>query len=324
MLGEDGGMSADLAVLWPAGVTMWERGWLSSNQLFVAGRGPHLSGLIDSGHVRHAEQTLALAKQAVRQAHGEEGLLGRLVNTHLHSDHCGGNARLQELWPALETLVPPGGFEAARRWDEDALSYRVTGQSCPRFVPDAALAVGGQVQVGALGFEVHAAPGHDPDAVLLFEPASGLLVSGDALWADGFGVVFPELEGAHAFEAVGDTLDAIARLPVRVVVPGHGPAFGDVDAAVQRARLKLSRWQQEPLRHAMHASKVLVKYHVMECGGQSEADVRAWLATTPYPKTLHQRFFADQAFDAWAQALLDGLCRQGALRRDEGWIHDAD
>lgn len=315
-------MSGDLAVLWPAGVTMWERGWLSSNQIFVAGRGSHLPGLIDSGHVRHAEQTLALAKQAVRHTHGEEGLLGRLVNTHLHSDHCGGNARLQELWPALETVVPPGAFDAARAWDEHALSYRVTGQTCPRFVADAALTVGARVQVGGLSFEVHAAPGHDPDAVLLFEPASGLLVSGDALWADGFGVVFPELEGVDAFDAVGDTLDVIARLPVRIVVPGHGPAFGDVDAAVQRARAKLSRWQQDPVRHAAHGAKVLLKYHLMECGRQSEIEVQAWQRSTPYLHVLHRRFFDDQPFEGWAQALLDGLCRQGALRRDEGWIHD--
>ena len=299
---------------WPDGVTMWERGWLSSNQLFVAGDGRNVCGLIDAGHVRHAEQTVALARAAVRRQHGEDGLLGRLVNTHLHSDHCGGNASLQALWPALETLVPPASFAAARTWDEAALSYVATGQRCPRFVPDAPLRVGGTVQVGHLAFEVHAAPGHDPDAVLLFEPTSGLLVSGDALWGDGFGVVFPELDGADAFDAVGDTLALIARLPVRRVVPGHGPAFEDVDAALQRARDRLRAWQSDPLKHARHAAKVLVKYHLMEVGSESREDVTTWLARTPYLATVHGRFFSAQPFMPWAAALVDGLLAQGAVR----------
>ena len=315
---------SDVTLPWPDGVTMWERGWLSSNQLFVAGDERHVCGLIDAGHVRHAEQTVALARAAVRRVHGEDGLLGRLVNTHLHSDHCGGNASLQALWPALETLVPPASFAAARAWDEAALSYVATGQRCPRFVPDAPLRVGGTVQVGHLAFEVHAAPGHDPDAVLLFEPASGLLVSGDALWGDGFGVVFPELEGADAFDAVGATLDLIAGLPARRVVPGHGPAFEDVDAAIQRARDRLRAWQAAPLKHARHAAKVLVKYHLMEEGTQSRAALDDWLRTTPYLRTVHTRFFSgENPFDPWAAALVQGLVTQGALRERGDQVADA-
>jgi hypothetical protein len=34
---------------------------------------------------------------------------------------------------------------------------------------------------------------------VLFEP-QGASISADALWENGFGVVFPELEGADAFE----------------------------------------------------------------------------------------------------------------------------
>ena len=301
---------------------MWERGWLSSNQVFVAGGRDSPPGLIDAGHAVHAEQTLALVRHALGSVGQAPRLLGRLVNTHLHSDHCGGNAALQALFPALHTLVPPGSFEAAREWDDQALSYRATGQQCPRFVPDAPLRIGGQVEIGHLRFEVHAAPGHDPDAVLLFEPASGLLITGDALWGDGFGVVFPELDGVAAFDTVGDTLDLIAALPVRLVVPGHGPAFTDVDAALERARARLRTWQADPQRHARHAAKALVKYHMMEVGVQPLEDLLVWMAGTPCVRGLHGRRLEGEPYAAWAAALVAELCERGKLRLALGQVHD--
>ena len=37
--------------------------------------------------------------------------LDLLLNTHLHSDHCGGNAALQARHPGVRTLIPPGQAE---------------------------------------------------------------------------------------------------------------------------------------------------------------------------------------------------------------------
>ena len=75
-----------------AGLTVFERGWLSSNNVLLTDpadpRAPAV--LVDSGHCTHAAQTVALVARALG---GRP--LGRILNTHLHSDHCGGNARLQ-------------------------------------------------------------------------------------------------------------------------------------------------------------------------------------------------------------------------------------
>jgi glyoxylase-like metal-dependent hydrolase (beta-lactamase superfamily II) len=76
----------------PVGVTVLERGWLSSNNILIQGTGP--AALIDSGYCTHAPQTLALVKAAL----GSLPLV-TLINTHLHSDHCGGNAALQAAYP---------------------------------------------------------------------------------------------------------------------------------------------------------------------------------------------------------------------------------
>ena len=53
--------------------------------------------------------------------------------------------------------------------------------------------------------------GHDTHSVILFEPVSRTLVSADALWERGFGVVFPELDGDDAFAEVADTLDVMGE-----------------------------------------------------------------------------------------------------------------
>ena len=49
--------------------------------------------------------------------------------------------------------------------------------------------------LGDLAWQALAVPGHDMDALALYNPEQRLLISGDALWQDGFGVVFAELLG---------------------------------------------------------------------------------------------------------------------------------
>ena len=72
----------------PAAMRVFERGWLSSNNILFTGPGP--ATLVDTGYLTHAAQTLALVERAL-----DGQPLERLINTHLHSDHCGGNAALQ-------------------------------------------------------------------------------------------------------------------------------------------------------------------------------------------------------------------------------------
>jgi glyoxylase-like metal-dependent hydrolase (beta-lactamase superfamily II) len=298
------------------GITVLQRGWLSSNNVLV-----HDSAgatLIDASHVNHAPQTVELVRHALR---GQP--LARIVNTHLHSDHCGGNASLQRAFGA-ELLIPPGQADAVAAWDDRSLSYAATGQRIEPFRHDGLLQPGSVLSAGECRFEVIAAPGHDPDSVILFERSRGLLISADALWENGFGVVFPEIDGEPGFEDVGRVLDLIAGLPVQLVVPGHGAFFTDVDAALQRARSRLVSFQRDPQRHARHAAKVLIKYHLMEEQHMPEADVRAWAAGTPLMRSLwkvHGQAQADSAA-AWATLLVDELVSSGVLRRVEGVVSD--
>lgn len=310
-------MSALLEPL--TGLTVLERGWLSSNNILIhAAPGEAGAMLVDTGHVNHAPQTVQLVRQALAGAP-----LARIVNTHLHSDHCGGNAALQQAFGA-PLAIPPGEAEAVRAWDDAALSHHLTGQRIARFAPDATLAVGESVVAGGRAWEVLAAPGHDPHSVMLFDRAHGVLAAADALWENGFGVVFPEIAGEPGFDDVGATLDLIASLPVRVVVPGHGTPFTDVAGALARARSRLQGFCVDPARHARHAIKVLVKYHLMELGSQPEPALLDWAERTPLLAGLWERHAPAGIASprAWMAVIVGELVAAGALVRDGAIIRD--
>lgn len=307
----------------PDCMQVFERGWLSANNVLFTGEE---TALVDSGYVTHAPQTLAL----VRAVLGERPL-DRLVNTHLHSDHCGGNAALQTAY-GCHTAIPAAESAKVASWDEDALSYRATGQQCPRFGFDAVLAPGDELELGGLHWRALGAPGHDPHALLLFCAKEGVLIAGDALWENGFGVIFPELAGEPGFEETRATLDLIGTLDARVVVPGHGRVFGDVPGALARAYSRLAYLSADPRRNAENAVKVLVKFLLLERQRIALADLPALLASIPVVANamklvgrvdggaVHPTSGDSDTLAAWAT---NALVRANAARIDGPWLLDA-
>ena len=295
----------------PASIQVFERGWLSSNNILFTG--PEGTALVDSGYVTHAPQTLALVRHALQ---GRP--LARLLNTHLHSDHCGGNALLQATY-GCHTAIPALDAAKVAAWDEDALSYRATGQQCARFSFDATLAPGDMLELGGLRWQVLAAPGHDPHALLLFCEGEGILVSGDALWKHGFGVIFPELAGEPGFTEVGATLDLIATLDARTVIPGHGAVFSDVPAALARARSRLDYLAADPVRNAQNAVKVLLKFLLLERRALALDALPGLLATIPLVERVRVSMLGMEA-EALAQWACSALVRAGAARAEHGML----
>jgi len=300
----------------PPEVTVFERGWLCANNILFTG--PAETAVVDTGYHTGAAETVRLVGQAL----GDRPL-DRILNTHLHSDHCGGNAALQARWPAAHTAIPPDQLAQVRDLDPVALTYEPTGQYCPPFRVDAVLAPGRTVELGARAWQIHAAPGPDPHAIILFEPVSRTLISGDALWENGFGVVFPELEGRPGFADVAATLDLIGQLAPRIVIPGHGKVFFDVPQALERARTRLAFFRADPVKHALHAAKVLLKYKLMEWQSRPVDAAYAWLTRTACIQQVHARFFAAEDKRQWVDAMVESLVRSGALRLEGDVLHDA-
>jgi glyoxylase-like metal-dependent hydrolase (beta-lactamase superfamily II) len=293
----------------PATLHFLERGWLSSNNILLID--DEQTVLIDTGYCTHAIQT-----EQLLASHLKQRPLDHIYNTHLHSDHCGGNAHLQTIYPAAQVHIPNRSAAAVSDWATDALSYEATGQSCPPFTHHSSLRHLDQISAGGLQWLVIEAPGHDPDSVMLFNEEFRMLISADALWENGFGVVFPEIEGLQAFDDVQATLEVIEQLAPRLVLPGHGSRFTDVAKALSVARSRLSSFKRSPIKHAHYAVKVLIKFKLMEFQSIAVEDFMIWAEQTPYFGVLHESYGGAQSLRTWITQYLQDLKNTGALAVD--------
>lgn len=282
----------------PHTMRVFERGWLSSNNILFIGR--EQTALVDSGYLTHAEQTVALVRHALQ---GRP--LDLLVNTHLHSDHCGGNAALQKTY-ACRTVIPAAEADKVRAWDEEALSFEATGQQCERFSFDAELQPGDELLLGDLNWQALAAPGHDPHSLILYCAEERILISADALWENGFGVIFPELDGESGFAETRATLELIAGLDVSLVIPGHGAPFTDVQKALDTAFSRIDYFIADPVRNAQNAIKVMLKFLLLERQRLPLADLPSILGQGRLFAIANQRFLkkTEAELTQWAVAQL--------------------
>ena len=310
------------AIALPPTMTVLERGWLSSNSI-VFDDGDAMS-IVDTGYASHAEQTFALVAR-LGAANGAERPLTRIVNTHLHSDHVGGNALLAARYAASGcTITLPRGLAAAvAAWDEDALTYAPTGQRCDRFMYDALIGDGDVLVLGGLRWEVLAAPGHDPHMVMLFERSHGLLISADALWEHGFGAIFPEIEGESGFAEQRAALALIEQHAPRVVIPGHGAPFTDVATALTCAHARLDALSSDPARNARQVARVLIKFWLLDRRRVSLDELVDHFARARYLTLINERYFR-QPFDQFIRRTVTELAAAGALIVVDGEVRNVD
>ena len=170
------------------------------------------------------------------------------VATHTHIDHAGNMhefgerivhraeaARLAEGSPILSLRPRDRGtdyVEALRRAGYDVpeeylTAYPHAGFDVTRFAVRPAPATrvvddGDVIDLGDRHFEVMHLPGHSPGSIGLWEPATGILFSGDAIYD---GPLLDDLPGSDVADYMR-TMERLIELPARVVHGGHEPSFG--------------------------------------------------------------------------------------------------
>jgi glyoxylase-like metal-dependent hydrolase (beta-lactamase superfamily II) len=301
-------------VILPPQIEVIERDWLSSNNILL--HEAEGAVLIDSGYIAHAARTLALVAQALRG----RSLL-RLINTHCHSDHMGGNAALARAH-GCRISVPAGEAAVIAAWDEDAMMLADTGQSAERFSYSDTVAAGDVLELGGLRWQALAAPGHDPNALMFHAPEARLLITGDALWENGFGLIFPELFGQSGFAEARSTLETIARLEVDTVIPGHGAPFREIGKALATAFGRLDAYERDPAKLARHALKVMLSFSLMIRGSIAESELPGVLAGVPIYGEVNRRFLRLTEAQL-CEYLIKDLERARALVRRDGRLFSA-
>ena len=219
-------------------------------------------------HVRGRDRDLVidtgLGLCSLREA--ARDLLGRPVTavlTHSHFDHVGGAYEF-ETRVAHETelaeMETPSGFrgltaqalgetlvDRLRNAGYDVPATLLTalprpdfllGEYAVRSAPlSGTLAEGDVLDLGDRALEVLHLPGHSPGSIALWEPATGTLFSGDAVYD---GPLLYELPGSSVADYIR-TLQRLLALEVQTVHAGHDPSFGR-ERLREIARDYLARW----------------------------------------------------------------------------------
>jgi len=190
-------------------------GYPSAN-LVVTDQGERV--LFDAGYGSDTSRTIdALASIGV-----PADSLDLIVNTHWHSDHVGGNARLQSEY-AIPIAAALGDGEAVNSCEPGACLSEWLDQPVERYRVDRALQPGDRLTAGPVEWHVLATPGHTPHHLSFYQPEDGLLLLGDALHADDVGWLNLALDGLEAIDAALRTVESLSQLWVRLASPATVP-----------------------------------------------------------------------------------------------------
>ena len=93
--------------------------------------------------------------------------------------------------------------------------------------------------------------------------------------------------------------------------------------ALGEARRRLQRFRHDPVGHARHAAKVLLKFHLMEVHEQRLDALQTWAANTPLHAAVWARHFSQASLTDWTLGIAGELANSGALTMDGPCIRDA-
>ncbi|MEA1994306.1 MAG: MBL fold metallo-hydrolase [Euryarchaeota archaeon] len=157
--------------------------------------------LIDTGFPRAAKKILE---------HVKDKKITRIINTHGHIDHIGGNSLLQNYFHCDIFLQP---MEREYTLLEKLLFGRPkTFSSIPPLTT---------LETDNYTFHVIDTPGHCKDHITLFKPAKKLAFSGDLVLHGEAREVSKEVEVYRAI----DSLKTLRKLKPKRIFPGHGDVF---------------------------------------------------------------------------------------------------
>jgi glyoxylase-like metal-dependent hydrolase (beta-lactamase superfamily II) len=223
----------------------------------------------------------------------------------------GGNSAIASAYGCRIT-IPAGEVKHVDPWTPQSAWMAQFDQKADPFRYDDTIAAGDAFEGGGFEWEAHAAPGHDMDALMFFEPVNRILISGDALWEEAMGFVWPEAGPNPYIAAANETLSTIERLDPAIVIPGHGRPFFDARGAVAKVRSKLAAFERDPAKNARHVVKVMFVFALLDRGRIGLDEVPGYLARVPCYRALSERFLGEspQAMAGW---LVHDLTRAGAV-----------
>lgn len=144
--------------------------------------------------------------------------LTRIINTHLHLDHCFGLNYVKDKY-GVSVMAHPADALLGQHMAEQCRRFGMRWQGGPVLI-DTPLADGDTVEIGQSSQHVIHVPGHSPGSIALYLPDEKLLLSGDTLFRGSVGRT--DLEGGSQSRLLESVRTRLYTLPDDVsVFPGH-------------------------------------------------------------------------------------------------------
>jgi hydroxyacylglutathione hydrolase len=154
----------------------------------------------------------------------------RVIMTHTHLDHIGCLTEILEWIPQAELWVHRAEAMPLEQGDERTVyGMDMFRQMCQaqygikpgdfRFQVDRKLEGGVSLEIGGMAWDVVHIPGHSSGSIALYHAEDGILIPGDTVYAD-YAIGRFDLHGASGSQ-LRDSLNLLAGLEVRVLLPGH-------------------------------------------------------------------------------------------------------
>jgi hydroxyacylglutathione hydrolase len=156
---------------------------------------------------------------ALRQLEIKRERISLVVLTHEHAGHAGGAAA----FPDALLVAHPLAAAKLRNGEEP-----LTKLSAAR-PPDIELPEGGGIRIGGFSFDVLHTPGHTSGSICLYERSRALIVTGDTVLARG---TLPVVTQNGSSGEQLESLERLASLRARLLLPGHGPLSDDPAADI--------------------------------------------------------------------------------------------
>ncbi|MGO9572387.1 MAG: MBL fold metallo-hydrolase [Desulfomonilaceae bacterium] len=290
--------------------------------------------LIDTGV--NTNEALETIKSAMEAQGGKLRDIRRIIATHGHMDHVGLAGRIAEIsgaevfvhqWDTVQWAADPGEPFIGKRLDfraffveagvptddiDELIDLILTRykRMCSPISTETMMEDGTVFEFDDFNLEVIHTPGHSPGSVSLLNKSDGALYTGDTLLPEIISNPTIEKTGSSAHKSLVSHYAALERmkgLGAKMVMPGHGTPFEDLEARIQRIQGHHGKRSKQILRILEHSETSSKKY----------SGITQFVAAT---KLLGELSGLDVFFGvSSARAHLDALEAQGlATRVKEG------
>lgn len=281
----------------------------SANIVVLRGRRPIL---VDTGSGADVAET----ERLLRDSALAPAELALVVNTHHHSDHTGGNHRLQTIHgrPVAAAAIEA---ELVNRRDPAACDAVYLDQPIEPYHVDRPLDEGDVLDTGERQLEVWHLPGHSPGNLAFYEPTERILIAGDVVHATDVAWVDVARGGTRAIETARSSVERLSKIPVAWACSGHGPPMEDPPAAFAAALRRYDTWLDDPGRAAWHACKRILAFRLMLTSGINRAALADYLLGCPWFVA-----YSRHAFDSEPREFVAPLLEEMLRSRAAYWEGD--